>query len=198
MMAKTSILVAGNPADDLAIAEAMTQALEDYTINNELYRTVVVRTSEGDQRLQMTGGDLLTRLHRLQATRDQLTPDQQTRLDATQKAAVEAIRSLRTRFHERLQREMKARLDALQWYLGELAQDVARARAEFPFEMRNRQRIEEILQELGSDVTPDLKNNLGEVDHRIRMLTRPASFVWDEQLKPAFPSNSYWYLYVMP
>ena len=197
-MAKTSVLVAGNPADDLLIAEAMTQDLEDYIVNNELYRTVMVRTSEGDQRLQMTGGDLLTRLHRLQATRDQLTPDQQTRLDATQKAATETIRSLRTRFHERLQREMKARLDALQWYFGELAQDVARARVEFPFEMRNRQRIEEILQELGSDTPPELKDTLTKVDQRIRMLTRPANFVWDEPLKPAFPASPYWYLYVMP
>src|SRR4051812_49324635 len=122
-MAKTSVLIAGNPADDLAIAETMTKELEDYIINNDLYRTLVVRTSEGDQRLQMTGGDLLTRLYRLQATRNLLTPDQQTRLDATRKAAEETIYSLRTRFHERLQREMKARLDSLNWYLGELGQE---------------------------------------------------------------------------
>lgn len=197
-MAKTSVLIAGNPVDDLAIAEAMTKELEDYLVNNELYRTVVVRTSDGDQRLQMTGGDLLTRLHRLQATRDLLTPDQQTRLDATRKTVEATIYSLRTRFHERLQREMKARLDALNWYLGELAQDPVRARPEFPFEMRNRQRIEEILQELGSDLTPELKNSLNEIDHRIRMLTRSGGFIWDEQLKSAFPSHPYWYLYVMP
>ncbi|MCX6044003.1 MAG: hypothetical protein NT075_02740, partial [Chloroflexi bacterium] len=125
-MAKTSVLIAGNPADDLAIAEAMMKELEDYLVDNDLYRTVVVRTSEGDQRLQMTGGDLLTRLYRLQATNSLLTPDQQTRLAATRKAAEETIHSLRTRFHERLQREMKARLDALNWYLGELGQDLVR------------------------------------------------------------------------
>ncbi|CAN5619599.1 hypothetical protein BH10CHL1_BH10CHL1_21410 [soil metagenome] len=197
-MDKTSVLIAGNPADDLAIAEAMTKELEDYLVDNDLYRTIVVRTSEGDQRLQMTGGDLLTRLHRLQATRASLTPDQQARLDAAQKAAEETIRSLRTRFHERLQREMKARLDALTWYLGELGQDPVRARTEFPFEMRNRQRIEEILQEIGDDVTPELKNGLSQVDHRIRMLTSSGQFTWDEQLKAAFPPHPYWYLYVMP
>jgi hypothetical protein len=197
-MAKTSVLIAGSPADDLLIAEAMTEELENYLINNDLYRTVVVRTSEGDQRLQMTGGDLLTRLHRLQAVRSQLSPEQQARLDATQKAAEATIYSLRTRFQERLQRELKARLDALTWYLGDLAQDRARARTDFPFEMRNRQRIEEILKELGSDVTPELKNGVNQVDQRIRMLTSAGGFIWDEQLKPAFPSNPYWYLYVTP
>ena len=66
-MAKTSVLVAGSPADDLLDRRGNGAGLEDYIIKDDLYRNVVVRTSEGDQRLQMTGGDLLTRLHRLQA-----------------------------------------------------------------------------------------------------------------------------------
>lgn len=49
------------------------------------------RTSEGDQRLKMTGGDLLSRLHRLQAIRSELTPEQQQRLDDTQKAVDSTI-----------------------------------------------------------------------------------------------------------
>jgi len=197
-MAKTSVLVAASPADDLLITEAMAQELEDYIVKDDLYRNIVVRTSEGDQRLQMTGGDLLTRLHRLQAVRAQLSPDQQTRLDAAQKSATATIYSLRTRFHERLQRELKARLDALNWFLGDFAQDRARARTDFPFEMRNRQRIEEIMQELGSDLAPEMKSGVSQIDNRIRMLTGAGSFIWDEQLKPAFPANPYWYLYVTP
>jgi len=195
-MTKTSYLVAGDPAGELAITETMTKELEDYIINNDLYRTIAARTPEGEQRLQMTGGDLLSRLHRLQAQRDQLTPDQQTRLEAVRKAADATIYSLRTRFHERLQRELKARLDALNWYLGDFAQDRIRARTEFPFEIRNRERIEEIVKALGADLSPDLKQNLNKIDQRIRMMTAANGFVWDERLKPAYPPNPYWYLYV--
>ncbi len=197
-MSKTSYLAAENPADDLKIAEGMAAELEDYIIDEELYRTMTVRTSEGDQRLKMTGGDLLSRLHRLQAVRTQLPPDQQVRLDAVQKTAETTIYSLRTRFHDRLKREIKARLDSLKWYLDDFAQDQRRARAEFPFEIRNRQRIEEIKKELGENLTPELATAINQIDHRIRMVSSGSSFIWDAQLKPAFPPSPYWYLYVTP
>lgn len=197
-MTRTSYLVAGDPVGELAIAETMAKELEDYIINNELYRTIVARTPEGDQRLQMTGGDLLSRLYRLQAQRAALSPDQQARLDTVQKAVETTIYSLRTRFHERLLREVKARLDSLNWYLGDFAQDRLRARTEFPFEIRNRERIEQLVKELGSDLTPELKQNISKIDQRIRMMTAANGFIWDEKLKAAYPSSPYWYLYVTP
>ena len=38
---------------------------------------------------------------------------------------------------------MKARLDSLRWYLTS-ARKIVKCRTEYPFEIRNRQRIEEI------------------------------------------------------
>jgi hypothetical protein len=70
------------PAVDLAITEEYVRELEEYLIRDELYRTVIVRTPKGDQKLQMCGGDLLARLHRLQGERNQLTAEEQPRLDA--------------------------------------------------------------------------------------------------------------------
>jgi len=195
-MPKNNYLVAGDPVGELAIAETMATELEDYITHDDLYRMIVARTPEGDQRLQMTGGDLLSRLHRLQVVRNQFTPDQQARLDIVQKAVPETIYSLRTRFHERLQREMKARLDALNWYLSDLTTDRSRARTEYPFEIRNRERIEAIVQELGTDLSADLSQNLSKIDQRIRTATAVSGFIWDERLKPAYPQSPYWYLYV--
>lgn len=107
MSTRTSYLAADNPLDDLTIAEVEAAELEDYIIDDDLYRTTTTRTSEGDQRLKMTGGDLLSRLYRLQATRSELAPEQQQRLDAVQKAVDATIYSLRTRFHDRLKRESR-------------------------------------------------------------------------------------------
>ena len=148
--------------------------------------------------LQMSGGDLLTRIFRLAAERDRLTSDQQARFDRARKQAEATIYSLRTRFHERLNREVKARLDTLNWFLDECMLDPQRSRSEYPFEMRNRQRIDVIRLELGSDLTPELKTLLNRVDERIRLIVKSADFIWDQRLESVFPREKFWYLYVRP
>lgn len=193
-----STLTIEEPTVDLAIVEGYLEELDNYLIKDDLYRTVWVRTPKGDQSLQMTIGDLLARLHRLQAQRSELTADQQTKLDEMQKGAEEKIYALRTRAHDRLQREMKARMDSLKWFLDEGGNDVQRFRGNFPSEMRNRQRIEEILKELGDDLSPEYKERLKSIDHRIRMMSGASPFIWDERWKGIYPQVPYWYLYVRP
>jgi hypothetical protein len=148
--------------------------------------------------IQMTGGDLLTRLHRLQTMQDDLPAKLSARVDAVNTSVRQTIYSLRSRFHDRLRREMKARLDSLKWFLDDCGGEIQRCRAEFPFEMRNRQRIEEILKEIGEDVTPELRHQLQAIDQRIRMLTHGTGFIWDERVQTVFPQHPYWYLYVAP
>lgn len=186
------------PDVDLAIVNDYVGELENYLIKDDLYRTVWVRSSKGDQSLQMTIGDLLARLHRLQGQRRDLTTDQQSKLDALQKSATETIYSLRTRAHDRLQREMKARLDSLKWFLDDGGDDIQRFRGAFPSEMRNRQRIEEIQKELGDDLPAEYKERLKGIDHRIRMMAGASTFIWDERWKAIYPQMPYWYLYVRP
>lgn len=193
-----SYLMAEDPETDLEIAEAMVAELEDYIVKDELYRTLIVRTSAGDENMRMTGGALLARLYRLQGERSGFSAPLQQRLDAVQKTADTVIRSLRGRFHERLQREMKARLDSLRWFLDECYTDRQRCRTEFPFEMRNRQRIEEILKQLGNDVPVELKTTLNEIDKRIRGVAQPSEFTWDPRVQRIFPPERYWYLYLRP
>jgi hypothetical protein len=180
------------------VLEAFAAELEEYIIKDELYRTVRVHLPTGDQMIQMSGGDLLTRIFRLNAERDALTPAQQARFDAVRSAVEKTIYSLRTRFHQRLQREVKARLDSLNWFLDECSSDPARCRGEYPFEIRNRQRIDAVLGELGTDLSPELKSQLNRIDERIRMIVRPATFAWDPRLEAAFPRTRFWYLYVSP
>jgi hypothetical protein len=197
-MANGSRVLVEEPGIDLEIVEGMIPELDDYIIKDEVYRTVIIPTSAGDQNIRMTGGDLLARLHRLNSERDALTPAQQQRLDAAQSRADESIRSLKTRFHQRLQREMKARLDSLKWFLDENENDRQRARVEFPFEMRNRQRIEEILKRLGNELPEDLATSLRQVDRRIRDIGRVGGFIWSERAQKIYPQDTYWYLYMLP
>lgn len=197
-MTNESILSAEDPSVDLVIAEAMLDELEDYIVKDDLYRTVIARTSAGDRQMNMSGGDFYSRLMRLQGARHLLTEDERTRLDSAQQKADEIIYSLRTRFNQRLNLELKSRLDSLRYFLRECAEDSGKCRVEYPFEMRNRQRIQTILQLLGADAEPTLVEILEQVDKSILRATKESSFVWDEQLQSTYPPETYWYLYRRP
>lgn len=197
-MTNGNTVLAEDPGVDLVITEAMVAELEDYIIKDEVYRTLIVRTPVGDQNLRMSGGDLLARLHRLHGELGSLTLEQVRRVEQAQANADATIYSLRTRFHQRLQREMKARLDSLRWFLDDCSGDRQRCRSEFPYEMRNRQRIEEILKRLGADVPADLNEALRRIDKRIREVARVQGFTWDKRVEHIYPQDQYWYLYMLP
>ncbi len=197
-MTNGSTVLVEDPSTDLEIVEGMIPVLEDYIIKDEVYRTVILPTSVGDQNIRMTGGDLLARLHRLNEEREALNASQQQRLAAAQLKADEIIRSLKTRFNQRLLREMKARLDSLRWFFDDCGGDRQRCRVEFPFEMRNRQRIEEILKQTGKDLPADLLALLSRIDKRIREFAVPGEFIWTPRVQKVYPRERYWYLYMLP
>jgi hypothetical protein len=197
-MSDRSYLKAEDPAVDLAVAEAMAAELEEYLVADELYRTLIIRMPTGDQNVQMTLGDLLSRLRRLRGEEQQLSQGQRSRLDAVSGQVETTFRSLRTRMIERMGREMKSRIDSLRWFLDECASDSRRCRIEFPFEMRHRQRIEELVRAADGKMPGDLTKALQGIDHRLSRMTQASEFIWDERLKSTFPQDPYWYLYVMP
>jgi len=197
-MANDSTVLVEDPTTDLEIVEGMIPVLEDYIIKDEVYRTVIIPTSSGDQNIRMTGGDLLARLHRLNGVREELTEAQKQRFDAAQSRANQIIQSLNSRFKQRLLREMKARLDSLRWFFDDCGADRQRCRVEYPFEMRNRQRVEEIIKHVGKDVPEDLRSLLSRIDKRIREFAAPGGFIWSPRVEKVYPRDRYWYLYMTP
>ena len=85
---------------------------------------------------------------------------------------------------------MKSRLNTLKYFLDEAGDDRQRFRANFPSEMRNRQRIEEILKEVAAEIAPELKERLSSIDHRIRVVAGASTFIWDETLKANLPADA--------
>lgn len=197
-MSKSNYVLAEEPAVDLAMLAAEAAELETYIVKGETYHAVRVNLPGGDRMLQMSGGDLLARLFRLNGVAAQLTAGQRAELDQVRGEIERSIYSLRTRFHAMLNRELKVRLDSLNWYLDEVAADPQQARGEYPYEIRNRQRADAILRELGSAAEPELKKLLSRVDERIRLVVARTGFVWDAKLEPIFPREEFWYLYVAP
>lgn len=197
-MTQGSRVLAETPEVDLAVLAAEIEELEDYIIKGDIYRTVRVQTPAGVQTVQMSGGDLLSRLYRLEGERERLSAEQRSRSKDLALVARSTIYSLRTRFHDLLKREIKTRLDSLNWFLDDVMGDPKRANVEYPYEIRNRQRIQLMTDELGQEITPELKNQISRIDDRIRLIVKPAGFVWDSQLEPIFPRDRFWYMYVTP
>lgn len=133
--------------DELLIVEAMTNELESYIVEGEVYRTLLIATTNGNARLTMSGGDLLTRFQTLQAQAEQLSAAQQQRLTTARNKAQNTMYVLHTRYTELLRHELKARRNQLSW-------NVARRRARDedkadPAEVYNRRHIKAIEDALG-------------------------------------------------
>jgi hypothetical protein len=197
-MSQISRVLAETPEIDLAVLAAEIEELEEYIVKGEVYRTLRVPTPSSVQQVQMSGGDVLTRLFRLEGERESLPVEQRSRVRDLVLQARSTIYSLRTRFHDLLKREIKARIDSLNWFLDDVLGDPKRARTEYPYEIRNRQRIAVMVDELAENFTSELKGELKRVDERIRLIVQPASFAWDSRLESLFPRERFWYLYVSP
>ncbi|MEM7126651.1 MAG: hypothetical protein AAF702_10015 [Chloroflexota bacterium] len=190
-----SIVIAVDPAVDLAVAASMVGGLEAYLLHDDLYQTIVTETPNGTQRNQMTGGDLLTRLYRLQQQRAVLQAEQIQQLEMLQQAMDEICSSLQTRFRQKLQADIRASLNMLRWFLQDCPTNLRQAAIEFPFEMRNRQRMEECVKAVGEEIDEELIKPIETIDKQIQSLTVHAPFIWATALEPMFPKDTYWYLY---
>lgn len=134
--------------DDLARLAVMAKELESYIVAGEVYRTVLTSTASGNHKITMSGGDLLARRNRLREQYQTLTKEQQAQFDQVTGQIQSAIYSLRTRFHDLLRRELKARNDQLAWNV-----EVRRNREEDqadPAEVHNREQMAAIQNELNS------------------------------------------------
>jgi 5-carboxymethyl-2-hydroxymuconate isomerase len=197
-MSKLSTTIAADPTVDLAVIREMAHEFQNYILGDEVYRTLTIRMGRGDEQIQSSGGDLLARLHKLEAQRNKLSAEQQQEFADLRRQLEDAMRDFHTRFHSLLERETKARLNSLKWFLDECQEDRRQCRVQYPFEIRNRQRIAEIWKILGQNPPQGLRGQIDAVDRRLRSLTVPADFVWDEYVKEIYPREAYWYLYVLP
>lgn len=182
----------------LSNAAAMADALEYYLIEGNIFRTVMVRRPHGLERLTMSTGELLTSVNTLQAQQALLTPEQNAQLENITATIARARTQMHTLFHDIIVREIMSRLDSINWFLHDCENKKADYRADFPSEMRNRQRIEEMLKALGNELSEDVTDRIDRIDQRIRQVTYLADFNWPPAMQEIYPQNPYWYLYLLP
>ncbi len=197
-MVKPSTVIAPTIEEDLLVVQAMADQIDGYFVDNEVFRTLIVDTAEGPLRLDSSLGDVLSRLYRLEAQRDKLTAAQRAQLDEAARRIRDAMRTMHSRFVDLATREIKSRLTSLSWYLDDCRDNPRQCRVQYPFEIRNRERIEHLVEALGDDLPDEQRRALASMDSRIRGIAGPSDFVWDERVRDLYPKERFWYLYVLP
>ncbi len=182
----------------LSNATAMADALEYYLIEGNVFRTVMVRLPHGLDRVTMSMGELLTSLNILQAKRAALTEQQALQLSATLATVARAREQFNELFHNVVVREIMARLDSINWFLHDCENHRDDCQTIYPAEIRNRQRIEEIVKALGDELTEDVTERIDRIDQRVRAITYPTDFIWPQNMREIYPPDPYWYLYLLP
>lgn len=182
----------------LTTAATMADALEYYIIEGNIYRVVMARRVYGFERITMSIGELLTLLNTLQAQREQMSGAQAEQLDTIRTTVEHAKQQLYIHFHEMVIREIMARLDGINWFLHDCEKGKAECQVNFPAEMRNRQRIEELVKALGDEMSPDVAERIERIDQRLRQATHRVDFIWPSEAQHTYPEDPYWYLYSLP
>jgi len=182
----------------LTTAAAMANALEYYLIEGNLYRVVMVRRTHGFERVTMSIGELLTILNTLQAQRPHMTGEQNHQLDAILQIVDAVETQFAPHFQEMMVYEIMARLNRINWFLHDCEKGKAGYVDDFPVEMRNRQRIEELVKALGREMAGDVATRIDRIDKRLRQITQRADFIWPAETQSIYPEDPYWYLYSSP
>lgn len=182
----------------LSVIAVMVSELRPLLMSGEVFRTISVEHNNRRRKLLMSCGGLLARFHRLNHQRYKLRLAQQQILDRLYKQTNETFKTFQSDYRSILQREASVRLDSLNQYLDEGMIDRAYLLDEYPVEMRNRQRLEEVVKALDDNLTTDLAEQLAELNRRMRSLCRSSRFIWEPTLKSIYPPETYWFLYCEP
>ena len=170
----------------------MAGQFESYILRGEVYRTVAVPASAdgrgtGEHRIQSSVGDVLARLHKLEAQSALLTAAQKEALAEAKAQIEETTGRLPSHFQALLLREARARLNSLNWFLDDCSENRRECRVQYPFEIRNRQRIAEIGKALDAAGAAALATHLATIDQRLGSITGGGEFVWDAAVAQVYP-----------
>lgn len=176
---------------DVEVLVAMASSLTPYLYEDEVYGYL------GGDMPRLTLGGLLLRLYRLSRLDDHLSADQQTQVQDAH-INFDAERSKwAVHYENKLQRELLMRIDALEQFLKEYAEDPQPCAASYPAQSEKRTMIHHLYQEAKEQevLLHDTHLRLTEVDGQLRRILRDGEFITDDRLKEAYPPDTFWWLY---
>jgi hypothetical protein len=167
------------------------EVLKDYLLSPELYWQP--STSAGPEQVSLTPGTLLLSIRRCQAL--SVGKPDGIYLSPAIKKIEGTITQWRANWIKKCEQEAPSRLNLWNNYLKDLVEDRYSSQKDFSHEVRHRVIVALLEEDLGKLSPADVKQEEG-VDKLLHSLAGIGDFVWDVELKNAFPKNQFWFLYV--
>ncbi len=183
---------------DLSEAKALAEHLIPYIYEDQIYGTIGGMFGSGSMP-SLTVGGLLLRLDRLHALESQMNAGQKAQLAAVDTQHENVRREWTVHYNNKLEAEASSRLKVIQQYLKDCKDDARNCAYNYPPEANRRTVVEALTRAIQhSSATAELDATLRSVDAGLRSFTQPSDFILPATLKPAYPQNEYWWLYVRP
>jgi len=186
----------GKLKQDLRVLEAMAAEMDDYLRNENLFWPL-----DDSSMPRLTLGGYLMRQHRFNALREQLDETEQKRLDAAESLYNEALVEKVVAFEQRAHEEIRARLRQWNEYLKELRDPSVAAGAYYSSAVETRAMLSALLNVLESPpyrLDRRVLNEIMSFDRVLANYWESGDFIWPEEWIPAYPRQSYWWLYGHP
>ena len=179
---------------DLTEVKTMVDNLVPYIYEDELYGNVNLKGA------RLTPGAILLRLRRLQALRGQMSAGQQSEFDTIQVLFEATHKEWAVAFNKKLAHEAESRLRDVLTYLNECKDDPRLCASAYTPEALRRTIVAEILSALPSTDAnyARLTTSAKLADSGLRRYVREDTFIWAETLRPAYPKETFWWLYGRP
>lgn len=183
---------------DLAIAVAMADGMAGYLRSDVTWWDMGRR----DMPLLTIGGYLMRR-RRLGILEYLLHQPERQTMTAANAAFDRLVDDNVVRFEERALSELGARIREWTVYLRDLtlSHRLAADRTRYVYLADSRVVIEELMQKLGAapfQLAEHIRHDVSALDHRLTAGWTPNAFIWSPVWTPAYPSDTYWWLYGHP
>jgi hypothetical protein len=176
-------------SEERAYLIAAAEELESYLLSG----AATWRLAGPDSFPPLTLGNVLLAMKRLSGLSEVVAEHEKIQ------EALDSIDHVRLRWRSiwmaRIRQEIPQRLRLWSNYLDGLIQDRYLAHQEYPWNVRWRAILALVEQEIGG-LDPQTGQNLIVLDERLRVISLPGPFVWEEGLARIFEPANFWFLYV--
>lgn len=185
---------------DTALCAAMADELDAYLKSDTLFWEPSRRIAGGLALPKLTIGGFLLAMRRLDTLRDYLSLDQADVLARARRELQQQRSQWRSRYQNKLARELRSRQDAWAWYLDDVRQQGEPIIAHYPHQVETRIKAELLLGELGDGGTDidESRARQAALDQRLGTDFAVGEFCWIEELAGGFPPDRFWYLWGWP
>ncbi len=181
-------------AKDVMILAAMAAEMDEYLKSDVLFWQMMKGGLP-----KLTLGGYLMRQHRLLALPALLSAEEQAMVDTAVTQFNQALVEKIVRFEQKAHQELGARIRQWGEYLRDFQWERRAAIAGYAAAVDTRVMITAVTDKLQIppyQLDTRIPQQVALLDGKVRRHLRPGPFLWPESWEPAYPKDTYWFLYV--